>query len=401
MSPTDFILVFLLVAVVIHFFRTILTTRGRHNQLPPGPPGLPLVGHLHMLGKFPPRTLYKLSQKYGPIMSLRLGSVPTIIVSSPSAAELFLKTHDTVFASRPKSHAAYYSPDGTKAMGISDQYGPYWRSVRKFCTLELLSVTRIDAMAGQRREELRLVVESLKKAAGGRVVVDVSEKVVRLIEDMTCRMLFGKSKDDRFNLSEIVHELAEVMGAFNIADFIPFLGALDLQGLNRRLRVTSRAADKILETIIDDHENDASIDNKKHIRDFVDVILSLRNSHTTTHEQLANNINRSNIKAILLDLIFAAIDTSHAAIEWIMSELIRHPRVMKLVQEEIGNVTPDCEFVEESHLSKLNYLDMLVHSFDWELPFGISPNGLNMDESFGLTVPRAKNLLAIPSVRFP
>lgn len=233
MSPTDFTILLVLVGLVwsfIRFFPTIFTTTlCRHHQLPPGPPGLPFVGHLHMLGKFPPRTLYKLSQIYGPIMSLRLGSVPTIIVSSPSAAELFLKSHDTIFASRPKSQAAYYLSNGTKAMGFSDQYGPYWRSVRKFCTLELLSATKIDSMASLRREELRLMVESLKPAAEARVIVDVSKEVSRLIEDMTCKMLFGKSRDDRFNLSEVLHELAEIMGAFNIADYIPILGALDLQ----------------------------------------------------------------------------------------------------------------------------------------------------------------------------
>ncbi|KAL1814065.1 hypothetical protein ACET3Z_024130 [Daucus carota] len=506
MSLMDFTTILVLVGLIwpfIYLYRTIFTMKPHHNT-PPGPPGLPIIGHLHMLGKFPHRTLCKLSQKYGPIMSLRLGSVPAIIVSSPSAAELFLKTHDTVFASRPKSHSAYYSFNGTKAMGFSDQYGPYWRSVRKFCTLEFLSASKIDSMAGLRREELRLAVKSLKQDAEKQVIVDVSKKVAGLIEDMTCRMLLGKSRDKRFNLSEILHQLAEVMGAFNIADYVPFLRALDLQGLTRRLKVTSKAADEVLETIIDDHEHDASNEYEKVNRDFIDVILSLRFNPTSTHEHLAQNINRSNIKAILLDMLFAGIDTSQTAIEWTLSELLRHPRVMKLVQQEIKKATVNREFLEESDLSEFHYLDMvvkeslrlhpvapllvphesttdavvdgyyipkksrilintwaigrdpgiwsenveeflperfagtdidlrgksfqlipfgsgrrgcpgihlgliniklvvaqLVHSFDWELPPGILPNELNMDESFGLTVPRAEHLLAIPSLRLP
>lgn len=59
-------------------------------------------------------------------------------------------------------------------------------------------------------------------------------------------------------------------------------------------------------------------------------------------------------------MIFATIDTSKTAIEWIMSEVIRHPRVMKKLQHEIENVIVDGEFVEESQLSKLNYLDMVI-----------------------------------------
>jgi cytochrome P450 len=41
----------------------------------------------------------------------------------------------------------------------------------------------------------------------------------------------------------------------------------------------------------------------------------------------------------------------------------------------------------------------LVHCFDWELPNNMLPNELDMSEEFGLTTPRAKHLLAIPTYR--
>jgi hypothetical protein len=41
----------------------------------------------------------------------------------------------------------------------------------------------------------------------------------------------------------------------------------------------------------------------------------------------------------------------------------------------------------------------LVHCFDWELPDKMQPNELEMTEEFGLTTPRAKPLLAIPTYR--
>lgn len=202
----------------------------RGPKPPPGPLGLPLIGHLYMLSKLPHRSLYKLSQKHGPIMSLRLGSVPAIIVTSPAAAELFLKTHETVFASRPKSMAADYLAYGSKGMAFTE-YGAYWRNVRKFCKLELLSNAKITSMAVMRREELELLVESLKKAAGAGEVADVTQNVSRLIEDMTCRMLFGKKRDYRSDFREILQEFTEITEVFNIAEYIPFLGAFDLQVL--------------------------------------------------------------------------------------------------------------------------------------------------------------------------
>ncbi|KAH7565819.1 hypothetical protein JRO89_XS08G0021500 [Xanthoceras sorbifolium] len=61
------------------------------KRLPPGPRGFPIFGSLHLLGKYPYRDLHKLAQKYGSIMFMRLGLKPTVVVSSPQVAELFLK----------------------------------------------------------------------------------------------------------------------------------------------------------------------------------------------------------------------------------------------------------------------------------------------------------------------
>ncbi|XAR73518.1 hypothetical protein NMG60_11007507 [Bertholletia excelsa] len=40
----------------------------------------------------------------------------------------------------------------------------------------------------------------------------------------------------------------------------------------------------------------------------------------------------------------------------------------------------------------------LVYHFDWKLPSGVTPEKLNMDDIFGLTLQKAKPLLAIPTI---
>ena len=158
-------------------------------------------------------------------MTLWLGHVPTIVVSSPKAAELFLKTHDTIFASRPKLQLSYLSY-GTKGMAFTE-YGSYWRNIRKLCTMQLLSVSKIDSFAPMRREEVGSLVQSLKKAAAVHEVVDLSGKVCELNEEATCRMIFGQSSG--FDLKMLIEEAFNLAGAFNLADYVPCLGALDLQ----------------------------------------------------------------------------------------------------------------------------------------------------------------------------
>ena len=60
------------------------------------------------------------------------------------------------------------------------------------------------------------------------------------------------------------------------------------------------------------------------------------------------------------DLLIAGTDTSAAVIEWAMSELMRHPTVMKKLQQELESVVGLDQMVEESHFDKLKYLDCVV-----------------------------------------
>lgn len=41
----------------------------------------------------------------------------------------------------------------------------------------------------------------------------------------------------------------------------------------------------------------------------------------------------------------------------------------------------------------------LLHCFDWELPNGMKPSELDMNDLFGLTAPRATQLVAVPTYR--
>ncbi|GLU10740.1 hypothetical protein SLE2022_275260 [Rubroshorea leprosula] len=55
-------------------FKFLFLSKTRHKNLPPSPPSLPIISHLHLLKPPIHHALLKLSQKYGPIMSLKLGS---------------------------------------------------------------------------------------------------------------------------------------------------------------------------------------------------------------------------------------------------------------------------------------------------------------------------------------
>lgn len=58
-------------------------------------------------------------------------------------------------------------------------------------------------------------MQSLKKAAAAHEVVDHSGKVCELIEETTCRMIFGQGKDNRFDLKVLIEEALTLSGALS------------------------------------------------------------------------------------------------------------------------------------------------------------------------------------------
>jgi hypothetical protein len=78
-------------------------------------------------------------------------------VSSPRAAEAVLRTHDRVFASRPRSVVADIILYGSCDVAFAP-YGEYWRQAKKLMTTHLLSVRRVQSFRGAAIEEVILIL---------------------------------------------------------------------------------------------------------------------------------------------------------------------------------------------------------------------------------------------------
>lgn len=59
-------------------------------------------------------------------------------------------------------------------------------------------------------------------------------------------------------------------------------------------------------------------------------------------------------------MIAAATDTSAVTNEWAMAEVVKHPRVLKKIQEELDIIVGSDRMVTESDLVHLNYLRCVV-----------------------------------------
>ena len=155
-------LLMLMLVVVPHFLASRSASRrrcgnedGNAQQLPPSPPALPIIGHLHLVGALPHVSLRDLAAKHaaGGLMLLRLGTVPNLVVSSPRASLAIMRTHDHIFASRPTTAITdtlmYSSSDIALA-----PYGEHWRQARKLVTAHLFTVKKVHSYRHGRQEEV-------------------------------------------------------------------------------------------------------------------------------------------------------------------------------------------------------------------------------------------------------
>lgn len=180
----DFLDYLLLLSFMLAFFLLIKAifskTRPDTHRYPPSPPSLPVIGHLHLLGRIPHQALHKLSCKYGPLIHLFFGSKPCVIVSSPEMAKEFLKTNESSFLNRPIrlniNYLTYGSADFTFA-----PYGPYWKFLKKLCMTELLGGRTLDLHRSVRDEEMTMFVQRIHERAVVGSAVDVGAELSRFV----------------------------------------------------------------------------------------------------------------------------------------------------------------------------------------------------------------------------
>jgi cytochrome P450 len=272
------------------------------NRQPPGPRSLPFIGSLlHLLTSAPQVALRDLSRKHGPVMYLRLGQIDTVVISSPALAQEVLRDSTLTFMSRPRILAAEIIAYGNTDI-IFAPYGAYWRTLRKLCTVELLSTRKVRQFGAIRDRETMSLVRDVGAASGGGEPVNLATLLLSCTNAITARATFGEVCDDELREQFLsAMEVAVTLGAgFCFGDLFPSLRFVDVAtGLTRRLWRVRRQLDAVFDRII--AECEARREEKKKTAeqtgddDLLSVILRIKDEG-----DLEFPIGTTNIKAIIL-----------------------------------------------------------------------------------------------------
>ncbi|XP_022137305.1 cytochrome P450 71A1-like [Momordica charantia] len=333
-------------------------TKTKFN-LPPSPPRLPIIGNLHQLGHLPHLSLRRLSHKFGPIILLRLGQIPTVVISSAKLAKATLKTHDLALCNRPFLISAKHIFYNCTDIAFSP-YGSYWRQIRKIAILELLSAKRVQSYASIRQQEVARLVHRVAQSPYPDAV-DLSKILLLYANDVLCRVALGRdfSGGGEYHLhgfQELLEEFQVLVGGFILGDLFPSFAFVNtLTGMKSRLVRTFKGFDRIFDQVIEEHLSPErrSLGEAK---DLVDVLLDIQENGSDDKIQLTMD----NVKAIILDMFVGGTDTTFIILDWGMTELITNPKAMERAQKEVRSIVGDRRLVSESDLSRMPYLKAVV-----------------------------------------
>ncbi|GMJ05449.1 RED ELONGATED 1, SUPERROOT 2, ALTERED TRYPTOPHAN REGULATION 4, RUNT 1, cytochrome P450, family 83 [Hibiscus trionum] len=350
------LLIFLL---PLPFFLFFLLKLGNHGaKLPPSPPALPLIGHLHMqlFDNSPPHVfLWKLSQKYGSLVYLQFGCRPTLVVSSAKMAKQVLKTHDLDFCSRPEQRGTRRLSYNALDLAFSP-YNNYWREIRKLCVVHLFS--RVQQYRPIREDEVARLIKKICQLSCDSKPVNLSEAVMCLSSTIMCRVGFGKryaeEGAERSRFHGLLNESQAMLSSFSFSDYFPFMGWVDrLTGFHNRLEKNFKGLDMFYQELIDEHLDPNRLKPEK--KDIIDVLLQISNDNDFPFD-----LTIDHIKAILMNVFIAGTDTSAATVIWVMSFLMKNPNCLKRTQMEVRNLIGKKEFLNEDDVQSLTYLKAVI-----------------------------------------
>ncbi|KAL4180384.1 hypothetical protein AMTRI_Chr13g124980 [Amborella trichopoda] len=324
----------------------------------------PILGHLPLLSvsSLPYRLLADLADKYGPVITLRLGWRRTLIVSGWEAAKDCFTTNDRVFATRPHNPASEYLAYNRAMLGFAP-YGPLWRESRKITTHELLSPRRVELLKHVRISEVDMCVRDLHRQCVESKQDSARVEMKQMLQDLTfnviTRMVAGKrfkggragGSEEAQRFQELIEVLFRLAATPDVTDALPFLRLIGVGGHKRTMLSVSEELGAMFEGWVEERRRE-----NRSGKDFLDVLVA----SVTEGNFPATHTSNTIIKALALNLITGGTDTSASTMAWVVALLLNNRLVLEKVQAELDLHVGRDRVVQETDIKHLTYLNAVI-----------------------------------------
>ncbi|OIW17355.1 hypothetical protein TanjilG_22467 [Lupinus angustifolius] len=288
-----------------------------------------------------------LAKIHGPIMSLKLGQITTIVMSSPDTAKGVLQTNDQFMSNRK-------IPDSMKAAN-HDQYSipfmpvsPRWRELRKICNGQLFSNKNLDASKELRAKKVGQLFNEICKYSLKGEAVDVGRLSFKTTINLLSNTIYSQdlieSVSEAGEFKELVANIMKEIGRPNLADCFPVLKIVDPHGIRRRTGTYFWKLLNIFKSLVKERLKQRKESGYCSRKDMLDSLLN--NAEDNGQQMYKDMIERT--------------DTITSTVEWAMAELLQNPNIMSKAKVELEEIIGKNNLIEESDIAKLPYLHAII-----------------------------------------
>ncbi|XP_074936410.1 cytochrome P450 2G1-like [Phalacrocorax aristotelis] len=345
---------FLLLLALVLF---LAARRGRQALLPPGPPALPLVGNLLQISpSHTLQSLLKLSQTYGPVFTVYLGSRRVVVLRGHEAVREALVENGDAFAGRGRMPTV---EETFRGHGLVFSNGERWRQLRRFS----LTVLRDFGMGrksieGRIQEEAQILLQELRSTQGQPF--DPTYLLSCAVSNIICSIVFGNRfdyRDEEFlellqMMNDSFRELSTPWSQFyEMAEtFLKYF-----PGPHTRIpRLLARMRSFIARRV----RRNAETLEPGLPRDFIDCFLLQMEKEK---DNPSSEFNMENLELTTLNLFFAGTETVSSTLRYGFLMLMKHPAVQEKVYEEIERVIGCDRPPNIEDRSQMPYTDAVIH----------------------------------------
>ncbi|KAJ8280301.1 hypothetical protein GJAV_G00052950 [Gymnothorax javanicus] len=361
------LVLFGLILVLLAF----LSWRARKGiRLPPGPVPLPILGNLLIVDKKAPfETFMKLSETYGPVLTVYLGSQRVVVLVGFDTVKEALVDQAEDFIGRAPMPVLNRVLRGS---GLAISNGERWRQLRRFT----LSTLRDFGMGRKRMEEWigeesKHLVDSMN--SNNSKPFDCAFFFSRAVSNVICALVFGHRfdyQDENFlsllkTISATLQFGSSPQG--QLYNVFPWL----MDRMPGKQHSIFAGIDTLRDFVKEQIQNHKETLNPDCPRDYIDCYLIKQNQEK---DNATNEFTYKNMEGTVLSLFLAGTETTSSAMRYAILMLTKYPKIQERVQQEIDTVIGRERLPLMEDRKSLPFTDAVIHEvlrFLDIAPFGV------------------------------
>ncbi|KAM4642644.1 cytochrome P450 2G1-like [Discoglossus pictus] len=328
------------------------------GNLPPGPTPLPVFGNFFQIrnGELV-KSLLELSEKYGEVYTIYLGSRPVVVVTGYKTVKEVLVDRGDEFLARGEvpSLDTYYRNYGVVFTSNMER----WRELRRFSLTALKDFGMGKRSIEDRiHEESIFMVDELKKTKGS--MFDPHQLFNRATGNIISIMMFGQRYE--YGDEELTTVLASIYECFVIIssgwgqlyEMYPRIMRL-LPGPHQKMLRLLKSLLQFVERRVLDHQKTLDPSNPRYYVDAFLIKMEKEKSDPHTEYHLTNLVCST------LQIFFGGVETSSNTLTYSLLILMKYQDVLKKVHREIDRVIGRDRKPKLVDRNQMPYTDAVIH----------------------------------------